>query len=218
MVHIRLLSLGVPESAWPQLLEECLRVLSPGGYIEIVEMSLSAPGTAPANVQRSFASCLLAEMINPDPSLPIQFAIPTLSGLQPGMGKPVFSGTLPPGAGEEAVWAWMKSSLEYKGTSMGFGPGVALNRSTGSRSSKGPEEDSIERIKRDLRGVGRNGRSWDWDDEDGRSLELGDCQNAASRSGEGGERSEGPEGTLKLKGSLSEGRARVWVWIGTKKA
>lgn len=114
LVHIRFLALAIPESSWPQLLEEALRVLAPGGHLEITEMSIHLPLSAPGGTQRSFASLLLADMVNPDPSLPIKFALPMTEGLQSGM-RLIFEGEAGE-VGEEVAWTWVRSALEYKGS------------------------------------------------------------------------------------------------------
>jgi hypothetical protein len=186
MVHLRFLSLGLPESAWPQLLDEALRVLSPGGHLEIVDMSITLPSSAPASLQRSFASMLLAEMINPDPSLPVQFALPMLDGLKSGMGRPVFEAK-GDGVCQEAVWGWVSSALEYKGTAaaaVGSGTGV-------------PERDKrmLSRIKGTLAGW-ESGR-WGWEGEVGPMLAGRDVSADNEREGD-----EGP---------------KIWTWVGRKK-
>lgn len=148
MVHLRFLSLGLSESAWPALLDEALRVLAPGGHLEIVDLSICLPSTAPASLQRSFASMLLADMINPDPSLPIQFALPMLDGLQSGMGRPVLEcATSDEGVFADAGWAWVRSALEYKGT--------------GIERGGGKDDKMACRIKNSL---GPVGGLWAWDD------------------------------------------------------
>jgi len=47
-VHARLMSPFVPERQWPQVVGELLRVLEPGGYLELVEFEESARSTDPA--------------------------------------------------------------------------------------------------------------------------------------------------------------------------
>lgn len=186
MVHLRFLSLGLPESAWPQLLDEALRVLSPGGHLEIVDMSITLPSSAPASLQRSFASMLLAEMINPDPSLPVQFALPMLDGLKSGMGRPVFD-AMGDGVCQEAVWVWVSSALEYKGTAaaaVGSGTGVA-----------GRDRGMVSRIKGALTGW-ESGR-WGWEGDAGATLLGGDVSVDNERQGD-----EGP---------------KVWAWVGRKR-
>jgi SAM-dependent methyltransferase len=132
MVHLRFLSLGLSESAWPALLDEALRVLTPGGHLEIVDLSISLPASAPPGLLRSFASLLMAEMINPDPSLPIQFALPMMDGLGGDMGRAVFEKE---GENilEEAGWTWVRSALEYK--DCGDGRETLLKRGEGELSS-----------------------------------------------------------------------------------
>lgn len=157
MVHLRFLSLGLSESAWPALLDEALRVLAPGGHIEIVEMSTILPSSAPASLQRSFASMLLAEMINHHPSLPINFALPLLESLESGMGKPVLeSNGDEEGVFADAAWAWVRSALDYKGT--------------GIERAGGNDAGMVRRVKTGLGGA--VGGLWGWDDgEASESLE-----------------------------------------------
>lgn len=149
MVHIRFVSLGVPESAWPSLLDEASRVLTPGGHLEIVELSICLPPSAPASLSRSFASMLLAEMINSDPSVPIRFTLPMLDGLQSRMVGPVFEkqGDV---VLDDAGLAWVQSSLEYKGT--------GIERAGNARGGL------IHRIKRGLGGCA--GGMWEWHEDD----------------------------------------------------
>ena len=46
--HARLMSPFVPQRQWPQVIAEMLRVLEPGGFIELVEFEESARSTDPA--------------------------------------------------------------------------------------------------------------------------------------------------------------------------
>ena len=120
MVHIRFIGLAVFEAKWGDLLEEAARVLRRGGILEIVEMSYTLPPSTPASLQNSFASLLLADVIQPDPSLPIRFCLPSTPGLVPRT-KPIFERTWkehPPGALADAVPIWVKSALDYKGTGL----------------------------------------------------------------------------------------------------
>lgn len=73
MVHIRFIGLGVPETKWVNVLEEASRVLKPGGTLEIVEMGYKACN----------------ESIEPDTTLPINFALPLIDSLV--HIRPVFS-------------------------------------------------------------------------------------------------------------------------------
>lgn len=124
MVHIRFCGLGIPESKWYDLLEECARVLRQGGVLEIVEMAYSPPTTAPPSVRNAFASLLLADMIQPSPLLPLQFNLPACEGLK-GQTRPTWEKTFLPGSGVnifgEAAMGWVRSALGYKGTGLGMG-------------------------------------------------------------------------------------------------
>nr|XP_018263819.1 uncharacterized protein I303_03692 [Kwoniella dejecticola CBS 10117]OBR85977.1 hypothetical protein I303_03692 [Kwoniella dejecticola CBS 10117] len=126
LVHIRFVNLGVPETKWYDLLEKATRVLKRGGKLEIVETNYTLPTSSPASLRNSFASMLLADMIQPMPSLAVQFNLPAVESLRASALKPVFHRTWThnvPGALEDAVLAWVKSASEYKGT------GVVKNQS-----------------------------------------------------------------------------------------
>jgi len=71
LVHIRFLGLAIPEPKWGDLLEEASRILKSGGKLEIVEMSYTLPTSAPSSLRNSFASLLLANLVQPLPVLPI---------------------------------------------------------------------------------------------------------------------------------------------------
>ena len=120
MVHLRFVGLGVPEVKWGDLLEESARVLRKGETLEIVEMAYTPPSFTPPPLQNAFASLLLADMIQPDTSLPIRFCLPCTPGLIPSTA-PIFERTWTgdaPGALADAVPTWMKSALDYKGTGL----------------------------------------------------------------------------------------------------
>jgi len=114
-IHLRFIGLGVSEHQWPSLLEECCRILEPGGKIEIVETTYDLP-LAPASLQKSFASLLVADLVAESPAHAINFTLPMLSGFKPSSIHPVFSQsfTNPPGALRDAAAVWTNSSLEYK--------------------------------------------------------------------------------------------------------
>lgn len=112
---MRFIGLGVPEHAWPQLLEESCRVLKRGGKIEIVDMSYQLPLSA-RSLQHSFASLLLSDYIPDDPSRAIKFALPMIETLLPTSIHPRMQRHLgtPPRALQDAVLSWMSSALAYK--------------------------------------------------------------------------------------------------------
>jgi hypothetical protein len=117
MVHIRFCGLGIPETKWYDLLEESARVLKKGGTLEIVEMAYILPDTVPLSIRNSFSSLLLADMVQPSPNLPIQFNIPTCGALKP-TARPVWERTWTDQCLSEAVMAWVRSAMGYKGTGM----------------------------------------------------------------------------------------------------
>jgi SAM-dependent methyltransferase len=155
MVHIRFVGLGVPETHWAELLDEAVRVLRPGGVIEIVEMSCEPPPSAPASVANSFASQLLSDFIPQNPVLALQMHLPATAALAHGSTKPLFQrswsvgaqreeedyfslapyggprGAAPPAIADAAP-AWIRSSLSYRGTGLnalrdsGTGPRAAM--------------------------------------------------------------------------------------------
>ena len=121
MVHMRFIGLGVPESRWGDLLEEAIRVLKPGGTLEIVEMSYTLPPSAPMSLRNSFNSVLLADLVRPLPILPLRFHLSSSSSLVSSTGiKPIFEQDItdPTCSLSEAVDIWVKSALDYKGTSL----------------------------------------------------------------------------------------------------
>lgn len=143
MVHIRFVGLGVPESAWGDLLEEAARVLRIGGVLEIVEMSYNLSDNTPLSLRNSFASLLLSDMIQPSPLLPLQFTLPSTPNLSAGI-RPDFEKewlTSPPGALRDAVFVWVSSALDYKGT--------------GLQRGKGSVREMAPRAKRELHEVDR---------------------------------------------------------------
>lgn len=123
MVHIRFCGLSIPESKWCELLEECARVLRKGGTLEIVEMAYAPPENAPPSVRNAFASLLLADMVQANPLLPLQFNLPACQGLKATV-RPTWEKTFRggPGMGHgtmgEAVMVWVRSALGYKGTGL----------------------------------------------------------------------------------------------------
>ena len=122
MVHLRFVGLGVPEVKWGDLLEEAARVLP---CVKVAFWKLSkwpTPHRHPHHhhYKNSFASLLLGDMIQPDPSLPIRFCLPCTPGLIPSTA-PIFERTWTgdaPGALADAIPIWVKSALDYKGTGL----------------------------------------------------------------------------------------------------
>ncbi|KLT41717.1 hypothetical protein CC85DRAFT_328857 [Cutaneotrichosporon oleaginosum] len=137
MVHIRFVGLGVPETHWAELLDEAVRVLRPGGVLEIVEMSCEPPPSAPAAVANSFASQLLSDFIPQNPVLALQMHLPATAALAQGSTRPFFQMTWtagqsdddyfspspygprsPPPAIADAAPTWIRSCLSYRGTGL----------------------------------------------------------------------------------------------------
>jgi SAM-dependent methyltransferase len=50
-VHQRLLFLAIPSARWPGLIDQLVRVTSPGGWVELVEGSAIPPGSGPSIVR-----------------------------------------------------------------------------------------------------------------------------------------------------------------------
>lgn len=121
LVHIRCIGLGVPEGKWPSVIDEATRVLKRGGKLEIVEMAYVPPTTAPQSLRHSFASLLLAELIQPLPNLPLSFSLTASTALDPTTTRgPVLSRRDDEAmtALFEAMMAWLRSSLDYKGSGL----------------------------------------------------------------------------------------------------
>ncbi|GMK57011.1 hypothetical protein CspeluHIS016_0308510 [Cutaneotrichosporon spelunceum] len=137
MVHIRFVGLGVPETHWPELLDEAVRVLRPGGALEIVEVSCEPSPSAPASVVNSFASQLLSDFVPQNPVLALQMHLPATAALSQSSTKPLFQttwsgtgtdyfsvapfggprGPAPPAIADVAP-VWVRSSLSYRGTGL----------------------------------------------------------------------------------------------------
>jgi hypothetical protein len=202
MVHIRFVALGVLEAKWSDLLDECTRVLRPGGHLEIVETSLHLPLSSPASLRNSFASMLLADMVSPLPSLPIKFALPLVSNLSGG-ATPIFErawdDAQAPGALGDAVMGWVKSAREYKGT----GPGTR----------KGRRDRVVEKVRRELA----------WANENKWVIFKGDGDGSFNASTAAAPESpfevEGDEAkrTAAAGAGASDGGVGVWVWVAVKK-
>jgi hypothetical protein len=90
-IHLSLLGLGIPESSWSHVLDECTRLLEVDGTIEIMEMDYTPPENMPIGSRNSFLSNLLADMVHPIPALPIKFALP-ITGLKWEEDYRVFEG------------------------------------------------------------------------------------------------------------------------------
>lgn len=88
---------------------------SGGGTLEIVDMAYIPPANSPTSIRNSFASTLLADMVQPIPALPLRFHLPLLAPLY----RPVFEQTWTDPVLSEAVMVWVTSALGYKGTGMG---------------------------------------------------------------------------------------------------
>lgn len=114
-VHMRFIGLGIPEHAWPQLIEEACRVLKRGGKLEIVDMSYQLPLSA-RSLQDSFASLLLSDYIPDDPSRAIKFALPMIDTLLPTSIHPRMQRhfEVPPRALQDTLLGWISSALDYK--------------------------------------------------------------------------------------------------------
>ena len=148
MVHIRFIGLGVPETRWVDVLEEAARVLKRGGTLEIVEMSYTLPNSFPASLRNSFASLLLADLVQPYPVLPLRFILPTTPLLNvAGAVRPVFekSWSNPPAPLNDCVFTWVSSALEYKGTGLITGQAKTVSHTAA-------------RVRRQL--VESNGKMW----------------------------------------------------------
>ncbi|WVQ78309.1 hypothetical protein IAT38_000394 [Cryptococcus sp. DSM 104549] len=201
-VHIRFVGLGVPESKWGDLLEEATRVLKRGGKLEIVETSYTLPSSAPQSLHNSFASLLLADMVQPVALLPLRFNLPSTTALMSaGLTTPVFArtwcGNEIPGALVDAVLVWVRSTLEYKGTGLVKGSG-----SGGAAGRKGLDV-VLEKVKRELAWVGKG----KWVFDEGVS---------GSRAVPGKEKEKSSDDGGK-KGQEKESEMSVWAWVATKK-
>lgn len=117
-VHMRFIGLGVPEAAWPRLLDEACRVLRVGGKLEIVDASLQNSPT-PTAFQNSFSSLLSAHGIAESPARPIKFVLPMLEGISPQSIQPKKQHDFdrPPGALRDAIPCWTLSALSYHSSS-----------------------------------------------------------------------------------------------------
>lgn len=128
-MHIRFVGLAVQELQWLHVIEEAVRVLRPGGALEIVDTIYMLPPSAHSAQRNAFTSLLVADRIAPDPSMPIQFTLPTISNLQLSSLKPVFEQTwdTPPRPLSDSLMAWVMSALDYKATSIARRKGQAVN-------------------------------------------------------------------------------------------
>jgi SAM-dependent methyltransferase len=213
MVHIRFVALGVPEAKWSDLLDECTRVLRPGGLLEIVETSLHLPLSSPASLRNSFASMLLADMVSPLPSLPIKFALPLVSNLRGGT-TPIFERTWDdaqvPGALGDAVMGWVKSAREYKGTGTGTGTGTR----TGTR--KGRRDRVVEKVRRELAWANEN--KWMGFKGDGDGVSNASAAAAAvAVPGSPFEIEADEAKKTAAAGAGVDGEVSVWAWVAVKK-
>ncbi|WVQ98770.1 hypothetical protein IAU59_005901 [Kwoniella sp. CBS 9459] len=198
LVHLRFVNLGVPETKWFDLLEEATRVLKRGGKLEIVETSYRLPGTAPVSLKNSFASVILADMVHPLPLLPLQFTLPSIDSLKGNSGRPSFEKTFtrePPGALHDAVTVWVKSALEYKGTSL------VKTAKGGKKGLQGIGE----RVKKEL--MWADAKRWAFDEGDV-SQRRGNKVDVPNQ-----EKEKGLLDPIICK----EDEVGVWVWVLTKK-
>ncbi|ORY27168.1 S-adenosyl-L-methionine-dependent methyltransferase [Naematelia encephala] len=137
MVHIRFVGLGVPETKWGDLLDEATRVLKPGGKLEIIETSYTLPSACPPSLRNSFASLLLADLVQPIPLLPLRLVLSSTPGLKATF-EPVYERTWtnPPDALRDAIMVRVTSSLACKAT------GIVRKRQS--------EDGLIRRVQREL--------------------------------------------------------------------
>jgi len=109
MVHMRFLGLGIPEHRWGDVLDEAIRVLKPGGVLEvrspntaitnrftlltfqIVEMCVEAPPNASPRVRKAYSQLLMDDYIAPNPVLALQLHLPATVGVVPASLRPVFT-------------------------------------------------------------------------------------------------------------------------------
>lgn len=141
MIHIRFAGLGVPEQQWGDVLDEAIRVLRPGGILELVEMSYEAPTSASQRVRTAYSKILLDDYIAPNPVLALQMHLPATAGIVPSSIRPVYSATwkynasasrptcfwaptstpdgAPPDAIADAAMTWVRSALDYKDVQRG---------------------------------------------------------------------------------------------------
>ena len=220
----------MPETKWAELLDESVRVLAPGGTLEIVEMGITLSSSLPNVAKEAFAKCLLAEMIHPNPSLPIKFALPTVEGLvHSTIAKPVYERTwkLPPDltrdtkadeAGQvsdalpaslaEAGATWMASVLSYSRQSRGgvrkqeasFG---LAGEDVSTRVGRMADGKLLEQLRAGL--VREGGTRWDFG-----SVAV-DSEVAEKSSVVPGERTLG-------RGGVEDTEIKLWAWVGRKKA
>ncbi|CAG8755904.1 15588_t:CDS:2, partial [Racocetra persica] len=60
-IYQRLLFAGYPESKWPYVVNEMVRVLKPGGYLELTELDPSVKRTGPAGTRLFAGLCTLLD-------------------------------------------------------------------------------------------------------------------------------------------------------------
>lgn len=125
MVHLRFVGLGVPETQWATLLDEAVRVLRPGGVLEIVEMSAAPSSTTPGHVKSAWSSMLQTDLINSNPVAVLQSYLPLTPKLVRST-RPVLnvewdaeSVSNAPGALADASMTWIRSALAYHDARLG---------------------------------------------------------------------------------------------------
>lgn len=155
--------------------------------MEIVEIGAEMPMAGPD--AQEFVSRFTTDMINPNPSLPIQFAPPTIQGLvHSTIAKPVYKKAfVAEGEGmceiggilADVGRGWSKSVLGYQ-----------FARVPGQAFVKGVQEVAVEEVKKGLRG-----QRWDF-----------------------GEQTEGEHGAGEGRGS-GQGKdvLTIWAWVGKKR-
>jgi hypothetical protein len=181
--------------AWRNSRGKCSSPISDG---QIVDTSCQLPSNSPSSLVHSYSSLLLSHFIHPIPSLPLNFALPSTSGLVANsISKPVFSQTWnaqdAPGALRGAVLTLVRSALGGRGT--------ALVQSRCKENKRGgPEKDVAERMAREL-------RKWGGEDQWGGQL-VG--PRGLTSSEEDGSK------VVPVAGQPKEGEVMVWAWVGKK--
>lgn len=208
-------------------LEEVIRVLAPGGTLEIIEMGLVLPPSCPPATKLAFSEYLLKNVINPDPSVPIKFDIHAVEGLVLStFAKPAYHKTwrlpsaegackgkgkaedTPPAAIAEASTIWMRSVLEYSKVAMGGttskGPSLGL---AGEDANTKTSEPADARFIDALRGLGNR---WAFG---------ATCENKEKKVCKEGKTAQGldAENAALLAPKPECNEIQLWAWVGRKK-